>query len=85
MAPSEAVAGMDGSLTDILSRIASGTLLPSVYLRSLDCDAALNARDGDVEFGTAWTQLFEEVDGQRVRLCQTRRGPVLHGETNFPK
>ena len=53
---------MEISLTAILSRILSGTLLPADYFRSLDCDAALDARDGDKEFDAAWIQLFEEVN-----------------------
>jgi hypothetical protein len=48
-------------MTSILSRIAEGTLLPASYFGQLDCDAALDARDGD-EFDAAWVRQYEEVE-----------------------
>jgi hypothetical protein len=48
-------------MTSVLSRIADGTLLPASYYRQLDCDAALDARDGD-EFDAAWVRQYEEVE-----------------------
>jgi hypothetical protein len=49
-------------LNSILSRIADGTLLPAAYYGRLDCNAALDARDGDAEFDAEWSRQFEEVE-----------------------
>lgn len=51
-------------LNTILSQIVDGTLLRAAYYGQLDCDAALDARDGDTEFGAEWVHQFEDV-GQR--------------------
>lgn len=48
-------------LASIVSRIADGTLLSASYFADLDCDAALDARDGDDEFVAEWNRLFEDA------------------------
>ena len=59
-------AGVDW-LNLVWARIVDGTLLPAEYFGSLDCDAALDARDGDDAFVRAWMSQFEEVE----KLWQT--------------
>ena len=54
---------MESWLTGIRTRIADGSLLPAAYYAALDCDAALDARDRDDAFDTAWCALFERVGG----------------------
>jgi hypothetical protein len=49
-------------LLSILARIKDGTLLPVSYYASLDCDAALDARDKSGEFDLAWVRACDEVD-----------------------
>jgi hypothetical protein len=49
-------------LDSILTRIADGTLLPPPYYSALDCDAAVDARDGDSEFDLAWVCARNHVD-----------------------
>jgi hypothetical protein len=49
-------------LNSILERIANDTLLPSGYFGRLDCNAALNARDGARGFEAEWLRQFEEVE-----------------------
>jgi len=46
-----------------LSRIADGTLLPAAYYGQLDCDAALDSRDG-AEFDAEWVRQSKEVNGR---------------------
>jgi hypothetical protein len=48
-------------LTSVLSRIADGTLLPAAYYSRLDCDAALDARDG-AGFDAEWVRQSKEVE-----------------------
>jgi hypothetical protein len=55
------LSGADEWLTAILSRIANGTLLTAAYYGQLDCDAALDARDGHAEFDGEWVRQSEEV------------------------
>lgn len=50
-------------LDSTLSRIADGTLLPPDYYVSLDCDSALDARDRDGRFDSAWSRVYERVEG----------------------
>jgi hypothetical protein len=47
-------------LKTVVSRIAAGKLLAPAYFAAVDADAALNARDRDKAFETAWLRLFEE-------------------------
>jgi hypothetical protein len=49
-------------LKSILSRISDGALLPAAYFSELDCDAALDARDGDSEFEAAWVRLYKQLE-----------------------
>jgi hypothetical protein len=51
-------------LNSVLTRIADGSLLPAAYYGRLDCDAALNARDGDATFEATWAGQAEEVNGR---------------------
>jgi hypothetical protein len=44
-----------------LERIRSGELLPPAYFTSLDCNAALDARDADPSFEGEWLRIFNEV------------------------
>jgi hypothetical protein len=50
------------SLEDILARVDGGSLVPTDYYRTLDCDAVLDARDSDGEFESAWLALREEIE-----------------------
>lgn len=52
---------MEKWLSSILARIATGELLPDDCFGSLDCDAALDARDRDAEFDAEWVRLDNEV------------------------
>jgi hypothetical protein len=49
-------------LASILSRISGGELLPTAYFSELDCDAALDARDGDSGFEAAWVRLYKQIE-----------------------
>lgn len=49
-------------LSIVLSTIADGTLLPGAHFEGLNCVAALDHRDEDTEFDTAWDQAFAEVE-----------------------
>src|SRR4051812_44347962 len=53
---------MTASLEDILSRVADGSLVPADYYRALDRDAALDARDSDEDFESAWLTLRERIE-----------------------
>jgi hypothetical protein len=52
---------MEQWLNSVLSRIAEGSLLPTRYFANLDCDAALDARDSDDDFDSAWCKVSEDV------------------------
>jgi hypothetical protein len=49
-------------LSTVLARIADGTLLPVAYYGRLDCDAALEPRDGDAEFDAEWVRQSKAVE-----------------------
>ena len=53
---------MQAWLTDILQRIHAGELLSTDYYTSLDCDAAVEARENSQEFDVAWMQAFTAVN-----------------------
>ncbi|HJZ92787.1 MAG TPA: hypothetical protein VKE40_18075 [Gemmataceae bacterium] len=53
-------------LTSVRARIADGTLLPTEYYAGLDCNAALDARDGDTEFDAEWTRTLKEIEDRWV-------------------
>jgi hypothetical protein len=53
---------MNDWLIAILAWIADDTLLPATYYRRLDCNAALNSRDGDAEFASTWLRLYKEIN-----------------------
>lgn len=53
---------MEEWLNSILSRIATGSLLPRGYFATVDADAALDARDRDKGFEATWLRLFREVE-----------------------
>jgi hypothetical protein len=46
----------------ILARIADGTLLPSAFYAELDCDRALDSRDGNSEFEARWARVYAEIE-----------------------
>jgi hypothetical protein len=50
------------SLEIMLLRIADGSLLPDEYYSELDRDSALDARDADQSFVTAWAATHERVE-----------------------
>jgi hypothetical protein len=52
---------VDEWLRVTLERIRSGALLPPRYFASLDCNAALDARDADPSFEGEWLRISNEV------------------------
>ncbi len=58
----------DEWLHSILPRIASGELLPPGYFAMLDCDSALDARDGNPEFESSWLQATKEFEASWAAL-----------------
>ena len=56
------VSVMEKWLDSIRSRIQGGSLLPSAYFASLNCDVALESRDTDEEFDTSWARLHAEIE-----------------------
>ena len=49
-------------LNSILLRINDGSLLPAAYFVGLDCDAALDSRDGAKDFEAAFIRVSDEVE-----------------------
>jgi hypothetical protein len=50
------------ALDAILSRITDGSLLPAGYYAALDRDSALDARDSDRSFTSAWAAAHEQTE-----------------------
>jgi hypothetical protein len=49
----------------LLDRIARGDMLAASYYGNLDCDDALDARDSDKAFDSAWCEAWELVEARR--------------------
>ena len=67
---------MEEWLDSVLSRIADGTLLPAAYYRQLDCDAALDARDG-AEFDAEWVRQSKEISRRWAAATVTDKARAL--------
>jgi hypothetical protein len=63
-------------MTSVLLRIADGTLLPASYYCQLDCDAALDVRNGD-EFDAAWVLQYEEVERRWTEAAYSAEARTL--------
>src|SRR5262249_18397892 len=48
----------------LLMQIRDGTFVRAAYFSQLDCDKALDARDGDPEFEACWLSAFEELENR---------------------